>query len=96
MDFTVVHPHWFLLGLALGFFPRLTTACMALFGSLMLPVDVGYKILWVLGWLFLPRLLIAILSMVYFASNPFLVILAWIIAFSGETCEKTVVVKAKK
>ena len=96
MDFTIVHAHWFLLSLALAFCPRLTTACMALFSSLMLPVDTGYRVLWVLGWILCPRLLIAILAMAYFTTNPVIVIFAWVIAFTGESAEKTTITRRRQ
>lgn len=70
---------------------------MAIFGSLMLPVSPGYRVLWCLGWFLTPRLLIAILAIPYFDENPVLVILAWIICFSGESSEKgAITIKAKK
>ena len=95
MDFTIVHPHWFLLGLVLAFFPRTSTACMALFGSLMLPLSIGYRVLWCLGWVLSPRLLIAILALAYFPTNPVIVVVAWCLAFSGEVAEKKTIIKVK-
>lgn len=38
---------------------------------------------WWLGWLFTPHLLVAILSLPYWSSNPVLVVCAWIMAFVG-------------
>jgi uncharacterized membrane protein YGL010W len=71
---------WTLIFLAI--FPRLTL----LFGSF---VTGGF--LWWLGWIFAPHLLVAILAIPYFDTNPVLVIIAWIIAFSGTGAEaKTV------
>ncbi|MDE2234556.1 MAG: hypothetical protein KGK44_03285 [Gammaproteobacteria bacterium] len=67
------------------FFPRLTLLLSSVpFGGL----------LWWLGWIFAPRLLVAILATYnYGHSNIVLVVLAWIWAFAGEGTEKTVVVK---
>jgi len=77
MDFFAHHGEWALIFLAL--FPRLTL----LFGSF---VSGGF--LWWLGWLFAPHLLVAILGIPYFHQNPALVIIAWILAFSGTNLEK--------
>jgi len=95
MDFTIVHPHWFLLAFVLLFFPRLSTLSMLIFGSLMLPQEGSYQALWILGWLLTPRLLIAILSMAYFTTNPILVVFAWIFAFVGESSEKKVIIHSR-
>jgi hypothetical protein len=62
------------------FFPRLTL----LFSS----VAWG-GILWWLGWIFAPRLLVAILATFsYWESNTLLVVLAWFWAIGGESAEK--------
>ncbi len=46
-------------------------------------------LLWWLGWLIAPRVLVAILATEsYLQTNPFLVIVAWMIAISGEFSEK--------
>ena len=87
MDFTVVHPHWIILSLCLVFLPRLTLLFMLLLIGLCTP-DGGYFFLFWFGWLVFPRLTVAILALPYFAANPVLVVLAWIVAFSGETAEK--------
>lgn len=64
-------------------FPRLTL----LFSS----IPFGGA-LWWLGFLFVPRVLVAVLATVtYWKQNPVLVVIAWLIALSGETGEKTVV-----
>ena len=66
-----------LIGLAL--FPRLA----------LLFFNFQANILFWFGWLFLPRITIAILATIfYFSTNPLLVILSWLIAFSGESAEK--------
>jgi hypothetical protein len=70
----------FLLGCA--FFPRITT----LFFS---AATFGF---WhILGWIFAPHLLVAILATTYYwDSNPVLVILSWAFAFGGTSGEATV------
>ncbi len=66
-------------------FPRLTL----LFSS----VAFG-GVFWWLGWIFAPRFLVAILATLsYWNQNPILVILSWLIAISGESGEKGVVVR---
>jgi|GEM_PF-401964 len=80
------HGLFFLIFLTL--FPRLTL----LFSSV---VSGGF--LWWLGWLFAPRLLVAILSTIgYWKTNPVLVIMAWIIALGGESSEKSIVINRGK
>lgn len=62
------------------FFPRLTL----LFSS----VATG-GVLWWLGWLVAPRLLVAILATTaYWGTNPVLVTLTWFWALGGESLEK--------
>lgn|GEM_PF-3269684 len=70
------HGIWFLIGLAL--FPRITLLLFAAtpFGWLA----------W-LGWLFGPHLLVAILSIPYWHTHPFLVIAAWVMALVGTSGE---------
>ena len=71
------HTYIFLLGLSL--FPRFTLLFSNISGSLLF---------WI-GWLFLPRVMIAILATLFYSTtNPILVILSWISAFSGESAEK--------
>lgn len=61
-------------------FPRLTL----LFSSVAFG---GF--LWWLGFIFAPRILVAVLAtMSYLESNPILVIMSWLIALSGESTEK--------
>ena len=73
-----VHGFWFIF--FMFFFPRLTL----LFSS----VATG-GILWWLGWIFAPRLLVAILAtQSYWEANTFLVVLTWLWALSGEGAEK--------
>jgi hypothetical protein len=65
-------------------FPRLTL----LFSSVA-----SGGILWWLGWVFAPRILVAMLATVsYWHKNPILVLLAWLAAWGGETGEKTLIV----
>ena len=72
------------------FFPRLTMLvtgiCFAWSG-----------ILFWLGWIFLPRLTVAILATtVYWHTNPILCVISWLWAISGEAAEKkggTVIIK---
>ena len=79
-DFWYVHGFIF-IGF-MFFFPRLT-----LFFS---SVASG-GILWWLGFIFAPRLLVAILATTaYWATNPILVTLTWFWALSGEGVEKTI------
>lgn len=80
--------HGFIFLACAAFFPRLTL----LFGG----VDWGGP-LWWLGWLFAPRLLVAVLAtFAYWHANPFLVIAAWLVALSGESSEKYVVVERSR
>jgi len=67
-----------LVGLAL--LPRLTL--------LLSSVATG-GLLWWMGWLITPRILVAILATIsYFEANPTLVVIAWLIALGGESTEK--------
>lgn len=72
----------------ISFFPRLTL----LFSS----VATG-GILWWLGFIFYPRLLVAVLAtMAYLQTNPLLVGIAWFVAISGEFAEKKGIVANKR
>lgn len=65
-------------------FPRLTL----LFSSVA-----SGGLLWWLAWLFTPRFLVAFLATItYWNQNPVLVLIAWLVAISGESSEKTVVI----
>ncbi len=78
MNFWDVHGVLFVV--FMFFFPRLT-----LFFS---SVASG-GILWWAGWLFMPRLLVAILATTeYWQTNQVLVILTWFWALGGEGAEK--------
>lgn len=85
MNYFDHHETFTLLFLAL--FPRLTL----LIGSF----STG-GVLWWLGWVFCPRLLVAILALPYWDHNPVLVIIAWIVAFSGSTAESKTAYKATR
>ncbi|MGE0762806.1 MAG: hypothetical protein AB7N80_05965 [Bdellovibrionales bacterium] len=51
-------------------------------------------LLWWLGWLFAPRILVATLATIaYWQQNPVLVVIAWLVAVGGESSEKAVVVR---
>ncbi|MCK5882388.1 MAG: hypothetical protein KAG61_01770 [Bacteriovoracaceae bacterium] len=83
VDFWQAHG-WIFLAM-ITFFPRLT-----LFFS---SVSSG-GLLWWISWLVAPRILVAILATFgYWETNPFLVILSWLLAFGGESSEKLVMSK---
>lgn len=67
------------------FFPRLTLLFSSIpFGGL----------LWWLGLLFAPRILVSFLAtLAYWNENPILVIISWMIALGGESSEKYYVTK---
>ena len=72
--------HNFLFLIFISFFPRLTL----LFSSVAFG---GF--FWWLGFLFMPRLLVAVLAtMAYGKTNPMLVAISWVVALSGEVMEK--------
>ena len=78
IDFWQVHGIFFII--CLFFFPRLT---------LLLSDVASGGLLWWLGWLVAPRILVAVLATCnYVNSNPILVILSWCWALSGEGAEK--------
>jgi hypothetical protein len=69
-------------------FPRLTL----IFSSV-----ISGGILWWIGWIFAPRILVAILATnSYWHSNTILVILSWIWAIGLESGEKKIVVNRRK
>ncbi len=82
------HAHGLLFLVFITLFPRLTL----LFSSV---ATGGW--LWWLGWLAAPRLLVAILATTaYWHTNPVLVVIAWFVAFSGESAEKATVLRRKR
>ena len=84
-NFWTYHTIFLLLGFT--FFPRLSLLFCNIPGSFFF---------W-LGWLILPRIVIAFNATIYyFDSNPILVILSWIIALGGESAEKKYSYKIKK
>tara|TARA_R110000868_G_scaffold398317_3_gene671447 strand:- start:4284 stop:4538 length:255 start_codon:yes stop_codon:yes gene_type:complete len=80
MDFFENHGVGTLILLAL--FPRLTLLFMSFASG---------GVLWWLGWIFTPHLLVAILSLSYWDTNPILVIMAWIIALGGTSSESKLI-----
>ena len=70
--------HGILILICLALFPRLTL----LFASFA-----SGGLLWWLGWIFAPHLLVAFLSIPYWHSNPGLVVAAWVIALCGTSGE---------
>jgi hypothetical protein len=85
-NFWQFHGVGFLICIAL--FPRITL--------LLSGVPMG-GLLWWLGWLFSPRLLVAFLATVtYWYQNPILVVAAWLVAFGGESSEKYTVVRQSR
>jgi len=90
MDFGTVNfwdRHNFFFLIFISIFPRLTL----LFSS----VATG-GVLWWLGFIFCPRILVAALATVaYFHTNPLLVIISWLIAIGGEVFEKWGIGKGK-
>ena len=75
-----IHGWIFLLGCII--FPRLTL----LFSGV---VTGGFTICF--SWFFMPHILVAILSLSYWSTNPLLVIAAWICAIIGTMIEGTLV-----
>ena len=83
MDFGSVN-YWDRRGVFFLFFIALFPRLTLLFSS----VATG-GILWWLGFLFIPRILVAALATVaYFHTNPVLVVMSWMIAIGGEVFEK--------
>jgi len=81
MDFWQNHGLLFLLGCT--FFPRITI----LFFS-----GVSFGILSILGWLFCPHILVAIIATnIYWNTNPILCIISWLLAFGGTSTEAKIV-----
>ena len=78
--------HGFLLLIGLTLFPRLS----------MLMCNISGGLFFWITWLLFPRIVIAFYaSILYFDTNPFLVVLSWIIALSGESKEKSYGYKMK-
>ena len=72
--------HSILFVIAMFFFPRLT---------MLFATSHGGGVLYWLGWLFAPRLTVAIIAtMLYSDSNLIMVVLTWFWALGGESAEK--------
>ena len=74
----------------------ITLICLALFPRLTLLIAsfATGGLLWWLGFIFTPHLLVAFLSIPFWNSNPILVIFAWVIALAGTGSEAKVATKA--
>lgn len=68
-----------------------TLICLAIFPRLTLLIAsfATGGVMWWLGWIFAPHLLVAILSLQYWDTNPVLVIIAWFFALGRTSAEKT-------
>ncbi len=87
--------HGFFGGLALcfflAFFPRLTLAFLA-----FLTDAIGVTFWGVVGWFICPRIVVAVIATtLYWTTNPIMCVFAWIVALSGEGCEKKVIVSGR-
>ena len=79
--------HTLLILIGFTFFPRIS----------LLFCNIPSSFLFWIGWIILPRLIIAVNATIYYLdTNPILVILSWIIALSGESAEKSYSYKIKK
>lgn len=85
MNFFASHGIFVLICLAM--FPRLT---------LLLASFATGGLMWWLGWIFAPHLLVAILALPYWDTNPVLVIFAWIIALGGTGAESKAVTSKRR
>ena len=86
MDFWDVHGIVFLI--CITFFPRLTL----LFSSVLTG-----GLLWWLGFIFTPHLLVAILATYsYWDTNIVLVIISWFVAFGGTKTESKIVINKSR
>ena len=76
----------------------LTLICLALFPRLTLLIAsfATGGLLWWLGWVFAPHLLVAILSLPYWDTNPVLVIFAWVLALGGTGGESKAVSRGRR
>lgn len=79
--------HGLLFILCMFFFPRLT---------MLFATTTGGGLLYWLGWIFAPRLTVAILAtMLFYQHNVLLLIFTWIWALGGESGEKTIVPRVR-
>lgn len=79
--------HGIICLICLALFPRLTL----LFGAF-----VTGGVMWWLGWIFAPHLLVAFLSLQYWSTNPVLVIIAWMMALGGTSAETKTVTRKRR
>ncbi len=80
--------HGILFVVAMFFFPRLT---------MLLATTTGGGLLYWIGWIFAPRLTVAIIATsCFWNTNPALVVLTWFWALGGESGEKVVVSKSSR
>ncbi len=87
IDFWAVHGILFCLACAV--FPRLTLFFLSFAANTLAITPLG-----ILGWFFMPRLTIAIIGTMYYGdTNPLLVVIAWLVAISGEFGEKKIAVR---
>ena len=83
--------HGLFFAVALFVFPRLTM----LFGT-SVATAFGGPLFW-LGWLFAPRLTVAIIgTTLYWDTNPVLCVFSWFWALGGESSEKAAANRAAK
>ncbi len=84
--------YWDYHGLLFLFFVTLFPRLTLLFSSVA-----SGGILWWLGWLLTPRVLVALLATLnYWHQNTFLVVISWLVALGGESSEKVVIIKTAK
>jgi hypothetical protein len=76
----------------------ITLICLAIFPRLTLLIATFATggVLWWFGWIFTPHLLVAILSLQYWNTNPVLVIVAWLMAVGGTGAETKTVTLRKR
>lgn len=76
----------------------ITLICLAIFPRLTLLIAsfATGGLLWWLGWIFTPHLLVAFLALPYWHSNPVLVVFAWIIALGGTRAESKAVSRKRR
>ena len=89
INFWDVHGFFFIFFML--FFPRLTM----LFGTVVADIF-GGPLFWI-GWLFAPRLTVAIIgTIIYWDTNPVLCVFTWMWALGGESTEKKAIVDSQK
>lgn len=76
----------------------ITLICLAMFPrlTLLFASFASGGLLWWLGWVFCPHLLVAFLSLPYWHSNPVLVVIAWICALGGTSKEAKIARKSTR